>query len=345
MSNYATRSSQQPLNGPLSNDLMAAFSPKRKPPVKLVISSKDRPKSDNTKAFRQSFCGENSIATINVIEAEKTTPFKAHKSFLISHSEYFAAAFRGNYEEAKTSVINLEDVSATTIDIFIGWIYRQTILTPQGEVPEFFELVDLWLFSDRALVPRLQNEVLLAMNNRPGQLIDDQQISFQKIYHNTMPGSPFRQYIVAIVSRSQLLGSKDLEDPKAYPREMLIDLINCVARSKRDKSGKFIKLELDPFLVDESVAVPRSRRAMTPAPSQIIDLDTPPQTPIKSIEPETSHKPGITAADGKRMEQKKLDREEMATHTPMPAPYNGMAQLAGAANTSTTPTGFLGVTN
>ncbi|EHK97622.1 putative Kelch repeat and BTB domain-containing protein 4 [Glarea lozoyensis 74030] len=298
MSNYATRSSQQPLNGPLSNDLMAAFSPKRKPPVKLVISSKDRPKSDNTKAFRQSFCGENSIATINVIEAEKTTPFKAHKSFLISHSEYFAAAFRGNYEEAKTSVINLEDVSATTIDIFIGWIYRQTILTPQGEVPEFFELVDLWLFSDRALVPRLQNEVF-----------------------------PFRQYIVAIVSRSQLLGSKDLEDPKAYPREMLIDLINCVAR------------------IDESVAVPRSRRAMTPAPSQIIDLDTPPQTPIKSIEPETSHKPGITAADGKRMEQKKLDREEMATHTPMPAPYNGMAQLAGAANTSTTPTGFLGVTN
>ncbi|EHL00741.1 putative Histone promoter control protein 2 [Glarea lozoyensis 74030] len=54
----------------------------------------------------------------------------------------------------------------------------------------------------------------------------------------------------------------------------------------------------------------------------------------------TTRKPRITKADRQRMEQEKLDREKMGTMTPAPAGYNGMAQLASAANMGNTPMVF-----
>jgi hypothetical protein len=118
-------------------------------------------------------------------------------------------------------------------------------------------------------------------------------------------GSPLRNYVVALVSRSQLSGSKDLHEPETYPHEMLVDIINWVARNKREKSsGKYTKVELEQFFVAEVdvresfSALPvfkltyiqinsRLHRTRTPSPTEVIDLETPPQTPVKSFEPVT----------------------------------------------------------
>jgi hypothetical protein len=168
-----------------------------------------------------------------------------HRSFLSAHSEYFRAALEGSYEEAKTSTVNLKDVDAPTFDIFVGWLYSQQITTAVGDVPEFYELVKLWIFADFAQVPRLQNQVLISMNQRPGHLTDDPQICFETIYKNTVPKSPLRTYIVSSLAKSQLA-------PEVYPREMLVDVVNSIGRQKREKSSKFTNAEMEEFLVDDA---------------------------------------------------------------------------------------------
>jgi hypothetical protein len=240
-----------------------------------------------------------SIATINVIEIGKTTPFMIHKSFLIYHSKFFAAAFQGKYQEAQTSTMDLNDVSSATFDIFVSWVYSQQITTALGDIPSFTDLISLWIFADMIQVPRLQNQVLLAMDLRPGQLTDDTDVNFNMVYENTMFGSPLRAYIVDVVSKSKLCGPQAIDEPEAYPRDMLVDMLNWVGKNKRDKNSKFAKVDLESFLVDEIEVIhplgPTAwfqliqaqghsslREVGSLSGKVIIDLETPPQSPSRS---------------------------------------------------------------
>jgi hypothetical protein len=126
--------------------------------------------------------------TINVKEGDETTSFQVHKSFLIAYSDFFRAALDGNYAESRTNTVELREVSATIFDIFSGWLYNQQIVTTFGDVPQYHELIQLWLFGDMVQAPRLQNQLIFAMNSRSGRLIDDLQVSFKNVYNNTVTG-------------------------------------------------------------------------------------------------------------------------------------------------------------
>ena len=195
--------------------------------------------------------GDRSMATVNIIEDGKTTPFVVHKAFLVANSCYFRAALSGVYEESTTAIVNLADVSTGTFDIFVNWIYTKRITTPLGDDPEHNELLQLWILGDRVQANQLQNQALMTINQKSGHLTDDLKISFEHIYANTMIGSPLRAYIVACVAKVQLSGSKGLGESEGYPRDMLVDIINWVGRHKRDRTAKFTKAELEPFLVEE----------------------------------------------------------------------------------------------
>ena len=62
--------------------------------------------------------------------------------------------------------------SLKAFGLFLNWLYTKRIVDQSGMFPVFEDLADLWIFADRVLVPKLQDQILLALNQvRLGELL------------------------------------------------------------------------------------------------------------------------------------------------------------------------------
>lgn len=64
--------------------------------------------------------------TITIIKVEEKS-YRIHRDFLTHYSEYFHAALRGSFKEAKENLVTLSNVSTRTFDIFVDWLYTQKL--------------------------------------------------------------------------------------------------------------------------------------------------------------------------------------------------------------------------
>ena len=108
------------------------------------------------------------MVTINVsLDAEcEVESFYVHKNFITHYSPYFNAAFNGSFAEGQTQKMSLEDTEPHVFGTFVNWLYSQEIENVDGEVPEDSTLINLWLLADKCLVPKLQNQVIRALDKR-----------------------------------------------------------------------------------------------------------------------------------------------------------------------------------
>jgi hypothetical protein len=95
---------------------------------------------------------------------EKTVEkFTVHKAFLCEQSPFFNAAFNGNFKEAHTQSMTIEDADSEAVKLVIGWIYTKEIgekrLGVKG-VPNIVLLAKVWTLAQRFLMPALQNEAM-----------------------------------------------------------------------------------------------------------------------------------------------------------------------------------------
>ncbi|KUI59995.1 Kelch-like protein diablo [Cytospora mali] len=109
--------------------------------------------------------GPNGVARITVPSGKS---FLVHIDLLAAKSSYFRAALTGNFQEALTKQLTLEDVSDTTISFFLRWIYTKN-LGQEKPGDQKYEttcplswsgLFDIWLFADYTRTPELQNHVI-----------------------------------------------------------------------------------------------------------------------------------------------------------------------------------------
>ena len=92
--------------------------------------------------------------------------FYVHKNFITHYSPYFNAAFNGSFAEGQSQKMDLEDTEPHVFGTFVNWLYSQDIENAEGEVPDDATLVNLWLLADKCLVPKLQNQVMRALDKR-----------------------------------------------------------------------------------------------------------------------------------------------------------------------------------
>jgi hypothetical protein len=134
-------------------------------------------------------------------------------------------------------------------------MYAQKVVDDEANPPELYTLVNLWIMGNQFLIPRLQNETLVALDQRRVALY--RRVGcFSRIYENTTEGSPLRQYVVQQAVSSYKIGT-DLERPEDYPRDMLCDMFNFMRKGDQTKWVKFSREELKQFFVEEER---RSRR-------------------------------------------------------------------------------------
>ena len=98
------------------------------------------------------------------------------------------------------------------LGVFVNWLYTKDIENSKKSLPSCEALINLWLFADLVLVPRLQNDAMekleVARILRKGlpttRLI--------RAYDHTSKGSVLRRYIVRTWKNSKISGSDN------YPR-------------------------------------------------------------------------------------------------------------------------------
>lgn len=172
--------------------------------------------------------------------------FLIHKEFACRASPVFEKAFNSIFEEGRTQIYKLPDVTPGAFGFFSEWIYSQrlSLLNHDFAKKDSWSeeekanhvhkclvqddvLVNLWVMRDRYLVKGLQNHVIgqmMEIRQRCGYL--SRQCSHE-IYKKTMSGSPLRRIVVDQYAWS---GTRD-EYTADLPHEMLADLVILYSQS------------------------------------------------------------------------------------------------------------------
>ncbi|KAH0341168.1 hypothetical protein KCU81_g6447, partial [Aureobasidium melanogenum] len=178
------------------------------------------------------------VITVEVGPEKKA--FVIHKNLLVFYSDYFRSAFNGSFKEATEGKISLPDESDDVFEIFNQFIYSRVLADGEGEKLTGDQLIKLWLFGDKYLVPVLQN---VAMNSLKTKSDKENYIPTEKIkliWENTLPNSPLRKLIL-----DQVVYETDVDHfihpgtEELWTREALVDLARALFR-KEKSTGKHL---------------------------------------------------------------------------------------------------------
>ncbi len=106
------------------------------------------------------------MATLLIGPVEE--PRTVHKSFICYYSPFFEAAFKHPFREAEENAVRLKDTDSDVVDVFIHWLYTQSvathgpeaILAPAPERDRECVVTDLCIFANRYNIPRLREHAM-----------------------------------------------------------------------------------------------------------------------------------------------------------------------------------------
>ncbi|TVY90520.1 hypothetical protein LAWI1_G006819 [Lachnellula willkommii] len=211
--------------------------------------------SQNKKGKRPDFMGPQTMVKVNVSfkADDEKQEFLVHKEFICYYSPFFDTAFNGGFEEGVTQSIDILSVYPQVFGLFVHWLYTQNVVQDQHNEPPTRDLVDLWLLGDRFLIPRLQNDTLIALDqNRVGT---GRRIGFSyRVYDNTVRGSPLRRYLAQTTATGFPKNEAISYRQDHYPPELVFDMFNFLRTRPGPWGAKCIKYskdELKQFFVEE----------------------------------------------------------------------------------------------
>lgn len=220
---------------------------------------------------------------IQPTEGEKKT-FQLHHNFIVAQSRYFKAAFNSSFIEGETQEVLLEDADPKIFGLFATWIYNGKIKVDYRRLDACGLLIELWLFCDRIIAPKLQNKTL--------ELLDEARESrgalptthLRQIYENTTPESVLRKYL-QFVWNNDVVCSDDIEE--LFPYQLLLEIV-ASEHLRRKNKGIFLidrlpGVELEKFFVDENSDPARrgEKRKRTASPKLSMSRSSKEPTPLK----------------------------------------------------------------
>lgn len=193
------------------------------------------------------------MVTINVSIDEDAETFLVYKDFLCYYSPFFDAAFNGGFQESSTQHLDLPDVCPKVFDAFVNWLYSQNVASESKAKSQLALFVDLWLLGDRLLIPKLQNQALVAFDKLRVSLWTRHVAVYSRIYENTVHGSPLRRYITQIAASGFSINAP-LRAPESHTRDLLLDMVDFMRTGLREDWIEFSEEGLEQFFVKEGEA-------------------------------------------------------------------------------------------
>ena len=167
--------------------------------------------------------------------------FGVHKGLLCRESAYFRSCFNGTFMEAREGRVTLEDEDPEVFKRFNEWLYTGKVLYDDEtyENVSFTPLLDLYVFAERRLMPRLQNaciDALISKNKESPHLPPG--LAIQYVWDHTFVSSPMRRLLVDLHVRCgdmQGILASD-EDIELHSKSFLAAIIVAYYDAKRDGS-------------------------------------------------------------------------------------------------------------
>ena len=172
----------------------------------------------------------NGSTTIVIFVGSSRQKFVVHKSFLCHHSPYFQKSLNGQFQEAQTGVVNLDDVDIHAFGLFVDWLYtgqtNEAKTKPSKGKITWEEATELWILADYLQIPTLQNHtVKMILEKNEEQDISGLFESCLRCWDQTPGYGPLLSLLVDKLSNVEMLGSKVRGFNKA-PSLMLAHLFN-----------------------------------------------------------------------------------------------------------------------
>ncbi|KAL8913277.1 MAG: hypothetical protein Q9172_007316 [Xanthocarpia lactea] len=129
----------------------------------------------------------------------------------------------GNWEEAKSNIINLRADEPQIFEIFQNWLYGVNLELDSDQIKDISLLLNLWIFGDKIQVPEFQNaaiEGLRYATTEPPRHFRLKDI--ETAFENTGEGSPIRKLIVDLyVWEGPVRGQMKRFLEEGYPRAFI----------------------------------------------------------------------------------------------------------------------------
>lgn len=167
------------------------------------------------------------------------------------YSEYFRAALNGSFKEAEENLVTLSDVSISTFDVFVDWLYTQklpeqgkysTLDEAVGHWPRLYSnetrnktegLIDLYIFADGHDIPKLRREVMNVLFTHLNS--EDTKLPYYETVVNAFPRlperSPVRQLLIDCYCRffeksyDDDAGAAKLDSRSKLPTDFLVGIM------------------------------------------------------------------------------------------------------------------------
>ncbi|KAK5651700.1 hypothetical protein OQA88_11766 [Cercophora sp. LCS_1] len=166
---------------------------------------------------------------------EKT--WKLHKSIICIHSPFFLKALTGNFQEAKTGVVELDadQFSVDHVDCVIKAMYSQSLghiggLVASALGSEILETYDfcfrVWEVANFLGVEPLCASILRSLHNLNHTLVLQLRSNYNK--KPDYPGAKFIDYLfnIAHMAYEDLPGAPSINGSRGGPRGVVIDLFS-----------------------------------------------------------------------------------------------------------------------
>ncbi|KAK3670695.1 hypothetical protein LTR78_009387 [Recurvomyces mirabilis] len=180
--------------------------------------------------------------TITILAGSTETPFTIHKDVVCAKSDFFAAAYTGNWSEKTGGVVRLPTVEANIVKMYIHWCYANTIdvsLLSSVHEPSFEPiedktcnlrsitraLISLYVATDMILDDNLKDCVMDEMMKRyKGKSLNFESGAVQEMLDTIGTNSKMYIFVVDYFARCKVRCSS-VEDLANYPPLFLADVV------------------------------------------------------------------------------------------------------------------------
>ena len=163
------------------------------------------------------------MVNVNVGPGGNTEKFTTHRELLCFYSPFFKSMMNGNWEEAKSDIINLPADEPEVYEVFQNWLYGVDLNLELAQSKDVSLLLKLWIFGDKIQVPSFQNAAMDGLRLatiEPPRIIRRSEVA--TAFAHSGEGSPLRKFIVDIyVWEGSLYGLMDRFLDEAYPKAFI----------------------------------------------------------------------------------------------------------------------------
>ena len=175
---------------------------------------------------------------------DQSRSFYIYKGVLCYFSDYFKAALCGEFTEANSDSVTLDENNPHIFGFVFRWLFTGKLACADGneEPLSQLELCLIWIFADQKIMPQLQNDSIDELYSAISKekVISNHEELLHAVYAGSTEGSAIRRMIVEGLVRVGDFSALTYVTRDSWPDELLVDLVKRLS-SAMSRNGEMVE--------------------------------------------------------------------------------------------------------